>query len=142
MRITKIFLCVGIAGLIFISGCNNNVEVITPTLTDGLIENTPAIVNSTGSFTYAIKAYNYEGSYTNTLILNSLSLEVVLAIGNYSLGRVIIDMYNEDNINIFHGNYTEGIALTQTLTTETPAKKIQLTLTRVSASISLVIKAK
>jgi len=128
--------------LILVSGCNNNVEVITPTLSDGLIENTPAIVNESTSFSYALKANNYDGSYTNSLILNSKSLEVAVAIGNYSLGRVIIDMYNEDNINIFHGNYIEGVALTQSLTTETFAKKIQLTLTKVTASVSLVIKAK
>ena len=142
MRITKLFLFIGIVGLILVSGCNNSVEVTTPTLSDGLIENTPAIVNGSTSFTYALKAKNYDGSYTNTLILNSKSLEVVVAIGNYSLGRVIIDMYNEDNINIFHGNYIEGVALTQSLTTETFAKKIQLTLTKVTASVSLVIKAK
>ncbi len=128
--------------MILVSGCNNNVEVITPTLSDGLIENTPAIVNESTSFSYALKANNYDGSYTNSLILNSKSLEVAVAIGNYSLGRVIIDMYNEDNINIFHGNYIEGVALTQSLTTETFAKKIQLTLTKVTASVSLVIKAK
>ncbi|MFA5804558.1 MAG: hypothetical protein WC879_07925 [Melioribacteraceae bacterium] len=111
-------------------------------LSDGLIENTPAIVNGSTSFTYALKANNYDGSYNNTLTLNSKSLEVVVAIGNYSLGRVIIDMYNEDNINIFHGDYVEGVALSQSFNSETFAKKIQLTLTKVTASVSLVIKAK
>lgn len=142
MRITKSFLILGIIGLVLISGCNNNVDVFTPTLSDGLIENTPAIANGSTTFTYALKANNYDGSYTTTLTLNSTSLEVALAIGNYSLGRIIIDMYNQDNINIFHGNYAEGVALTKNFTTETFAKRIELTLTKVSASVSLVIKAK
>jgi hypothetical protein len=142
MRITKLFLFIGIVGLILVSGCNNSVEVATPTLSDGLIENTPAIVNGSTSFSYALKAKNYDGSYDNTLTLNSNSLEVTVAIGNYSLGRVKIDMYNEDNINIFHGDYVEGVALSQSFNSETLAKKIELTLTKVTASVSLVIKAK
>ncbi len=142
MKIPKAFLFLGICGLILISGCNNNVDVFTPTLSDGLIENTPAIVNGSTSFTYALKANNYDGNYNNTLILNSKYLEASLAIGNYSLGRVIIDIYNEDNINIFHGNYIEGVALTQIISTETFAKRIELTLTKVTASVSLAVKVK
>ena len=142
MRIAKLFFFIGIVGLILVSGCSNNVEVAALTETNGLIENTPSIVNKQNTFTYAVKANNYDGNYDNTLTLNSKSLEAVITIANYSLGRVIIDMYNEDNINIFHGNYIEGVTLTQTLTTETFAKKIQLTLTKVSASVSLAIKAK
>ena len=142
MKIQKAFLILGICGLIFISGCNNNVEVFTPTLSDGLIENTPAIANGSMSFTYALKANNFDGNYNNALTLNSKSLEIVIAIGNYSLGRIIIDIYNEDNINIFHGNYTEGVAITQSFTTETFAKRIELTLIKVTASVSLAVKAK
>lgn len=142
MKIPKAFSILGICGLILLSGCNNNVDVFIPTLSDGLIENTPAIVNGSTSFSYALKAYNYDGSYNNTLTLNSKSLEISLAIGNYSLGRVIIDIYNEDNINIFHGNYIEGVASTQTITTETFAKRIELTLTKVTASVALSVKTK
>ncbi|MFA5804559.1 MAG: hypothetical protein WC879_07930 [Melioribacteraceae bacterium] len=32
MRISKLFLFIGIVGLILVSGCNNSVEVATPTL--------------------------------------------------------------------------------------------------------------
>ncbi len=142
MKIPKAFLILGICGLILFSGCNNNVEVFTPTLSDGLIQNTPAIVNGSTSFSYALKAFNYDGNYNNALTLNSKSLEIVIAIGSYSLGRIIIDVYNEDNINIFHGNYIEGVSLTQNITTETFAKRIELTFTKVTASVSLAVKAK
>jgi len=142
MRIAKLFFFIGIVGLILVSGCSNNVEVAALTETNGLIENTPSIVNKQNTFTYAVKANNYDGNYDNTLTLNSKSLEAVITIANYSLGRVIIDMYNEDNINIFHGNYIEGVVLTQSFTMETSAKKIQLTLTKVTASVSVVIKTK
>lgn len=128
--------------MILVSGCNNNVEVATLTESDGLIENTPAIVNGSISFSYALKANNYDGSFDYTLTLNSTSLDVALAIDNYTLGGIIIEMYNKDNIKIFQGNYIEGVALVQGVTSETLPSKIHFTLTKVSASVSLAIKAK
>ncbi|MCX6175345.1 MAG: hypothetical protein NTZ27_11385 [Ignavibacteriales bacterium] len=142
MRITKSFLILGIAGLILVSGCNNNVDLVTPSLSDSLIENTPAIVNKQDNFTFAVKAKNYDETSDYTLTLNSTNLDVALAVGNYTLGRIVIEIYNKDNIKIFQGNYVGGVALVQGVTSETFPTKIHFTLTKVSASVSLAIKTK
>jgi len=142
MRITKSFLILGIVGLILLYGCNNNVDLVTPSLSDSLIENTPAIVNKQDNFTFAVKAKNYDETSDYTLTLNSKILEVAFTIGNYSSGSIVIDIYNQGNNKIFQGNYVGGVTLVQGVTTETFPTKIHFTLTKVSASVSLAIKAK
>ena len=109
MRITKSFLILGLVGLMLVSGCNDKIDLVTPSLSDSLIENTPAIVNKQDNFTFAVKAKNYDETSDYTLTLNSKILEVAFTIGNYSSGSVVIDIYNQGNNKIFQGNYVGAL---------------------------------
>lgn len=141
MKLKHIMIFNLLIGLTFFLGCEDAGEITQLDILN-YNENNPAVANAQNSFSISVKANIYNAALEYPITFDKFSLDLALSIDNLSAGDVSIQVYNDSKQMLYKGDFTQKVALAQTITLEEKPTKIKLIFTNFTASFSCAINAK
>ena len=136
-----IILCI-IIGLTFSGGCQASGEI---TEIDGInknVDNSPAVANVQNSFSISVTAKTFNSALEYPITFNKSSFDLALTIGNLSAGDVSIQVFNDTKQMLYKADFTQKVALAQTITVEEKPTKVKFIFNTLTATFNCAITAK
>jgi len=134
-------LCI-LIGLVFVYGCNQNVEEITHI--EGLdnTENSPSISNVKNSFAISVNAKVFNSALEYSITFDKMDFDLALNVENLKAGDVSIQVFNDTKQMLYKLDINQKTSLAQTIELEEKPTKIKFIFNTVTATFNCSILAK
>jgi hypothetical protein len=137
IRISHFIFCIPIFLVIVVfDGCKDNSTVSIQSSTP---KNTPVVVSTINTFTYAIDANTYADSTAYDLAFSTDSLACTLAVGGYLSGDASLYIRDSTNSIVFYDSITSNKAVVITRTGKGIPRRFTLLCNNFTGKISFIL---